>query len=65
MELLSYEFLRVHHISHIYSLDASDLLGKFDSLVVESLSTEVSLLFLIDVSYMIVFTNHIYYHFVK
>ena len=49
MQLLSYEFLRVYHRSHIYSLDASDLLEKIDSLVTESLSTEVSLLFLIDV----------------
>ena len=49
MHLLSYEFLRVYYRSHIYSLDASDLLEKIDSLVAESLSTEVSLSFLIDV----------------
>ena len=64
MQLLSYEFLRVYYRSHIYSLDASDLLEKIDSLVAESLSIEVSLLFLIDVWYIIVFTNHIYYYFV-
>ena len=61
MGSLSYVFLRVHHRSYIYSLDASDLLGKFDSLVVESLSTEVSLLFLIDVGCIITCTNYICY----
>ena len=45
MQLLSYEFMRVYHRSHIYSLDASDLSEKINSLVAESLSTEVSSLF--------------------
>ena len=49
IQLLSYEFLRVYHRFHMYSLDASDLLETLDSLVTGSLSTEVSLLFLIDV----------------
>ena len=45
IQLLSYEFMRVYHRSHIYSLDASDLSEKINSLVAESLSTEVSSLF--------------------
>ena len=43
--LLINAFLRLYHVLHIYSTNAGELIKKFDSLINESISTELNNIF--------------------
>ena len=43
--LLINAFLRLYHVLHIYSTNAGELIKKFDSLINESISTEINNIF--------------------